>query len=230
VPVWLPWVTIAATGAGTVLSYAILSEMFPKTASGRANGALNLLHVTAAFAIQYAIGLVVQQWPAEEGHYPPEAYQAALGLNLVLQAAAFLWFIRPERKAALHHLPAHPIHDLATSLGLAPAAALSYARARHAWSLRLARARAQQEAWRTAAFASFAVSMLLAAALSSNILGTSVAAHVIEGARLAETRDFAEGHAQLAQTFVTIHRPAELLPASLALGPSYRLMQGGEPW
>jgi MFS family permease len=230
VPVWLPWVIIAATGAGTVLSYAILSEMFPKSASGRANGALNLLHVMAAFAIQYTIGLVVQQWPAQHGHYPPEAYQAALGLNLVLQAAAFLWFIRPERKAALHHLPAHQIHDLATSLGLAPAAALSYARARHAWSLRLARARAQQEAWRTAAFASFAVSMLLAAALRSNILGTSVAAHVIEVGRLAATRDFAEGHVQLAQTFVTIHRPAELLPASLALGPSYRLMQGREPW
>ena len=106
VPVWLPWVTIAATGAGTVLSYAILSEMFPRSASGRANGALNLLHVTAAFAIQYAIGLVVQQWPAEDGHYPQEAYQTALGLNLVLQAAAFLWFIRPERKIALQQLPA----------------------------------------------------------------------------------------------------------------------------
>jgi hypothetical protein len=89
VPVWLPWVTIAATGAGTVLSYAILSEMFPKSASGRANGALDLLHVTAAFAIQYGIGLVAQQWPAEAGHYPEEAYQAALGLNLVLQAGAF---------------------------------------------------------------------------------------------------------------------------------------------
>lgn len=43
---------IAATGAGTVLSCAILSEMFPKSASGRANGALSLLHVTATFAIQ----------------------------------------------------------------------------------------------------------------------------------------------------------------------------------
>ena len=61
VPAWLPWIAIAAIGAGTVLSYAILSEMFPKSASGRANGALNLLHVTAAFAVQYAIGLVIQR-------------------------------------------------------------------------------------------------------------------------------------------------------------------------
>ncbi|HEY7293702.1 MAG TPA: MFS transporter, partial [Dehalococcoidia bacterium] len=212
VPVWLPWIAIAATGAGTVLSYAILSEMFPKSASGRANGALNLLHVTAAFAVQYAIGLVVQQWPVEAGHYPPEAYQAALGLNLVLQAAAFLWFVRPERKTALGYLAAHPIHAFAGGLGLAPAAALSYARARHAWSLRLARVRAQERAWRSAAFASFAVLALLVASLGSTTLGTSVAAHVIEGAQLAETREFA-GPERSMPSFM-LDRPAEAVPAS----------------
>jgi MFS family permease len=226
VPVWLPWVTIAATGAGTVLSYAILSDMFPKSASGRANGALNLLHVTAAFAIQYAIGLVVQQWLAEAGRYPPEAYQTALGFNLALQAAAFLWFIRPERKTTLCHLPAHPIHALATSLGLAPAAALSYARARHAWSLQMARARAQQQAWRTAAFASCAVSALLASSLASTVLGSSVAARVIEGAHAAETRDFADGRAQPSRQSVMLVRSAEVLPACSALSASNGLIQG----
>jgi MFS family permease len=230
VPVWLPWVTIAAAGAGTVLSYAILSEMFPKSASGRANGALNLLHVTAAFAIQYAVGLVVQQSPAENGHYPPEAYQAALGLNLVLQVAAFLWFIRPERKTALGYLPAHPIHAFAGGLGLAPVAALSYARARHAWSLRLARAYAQQRAWRSAAFASFAVSILLAASLTSNVLGRSVTAHVIESAHAADTQDFADRRAKPSRQPVMLVRSAEVLPASLVLSRSYGLKQGGEPW
>jgi hypothetical protein len=211
-----------------VLSYAILSEMFPKSASGRANGALNLLHVTAAFAIQYAIGLVVQQWPAEDGHHPPEAYQTALGLNLVLQASAFLWFIRPERKTALHHLPAHPIHAFAAGLGLGPAAALSYARARHAWSLRLARARAQQKAWRTAALASFAVSILLATLLASSVLGSSVAAHVIEGPRLTEIRGFADRHAQLAKPLVALDHPAELLRASLPRRSSLGITQEGK--
>jgi MFS family permease len=231
VPIWLPWVTIAATGAGTVLSYAILSEMFPKSASGRANGALNLLHVTAAFAIQYAVGLVVQQWPAENGHHPPEAYQTALGLNLVLQAAAFLWFIRPERKSALGYLPAHPIHAFAGGLGLAPAAALSYARARHAWSLRLTRAYAQQRAWRSAAFASFAVLALLASSLGSSILGTSVAAHVIERAQPTATRDFASVDPQRLEPSVMPGSPAEEVPASLARSRSYGLMQeGGGSW
>jgi MFS family permease len=230
VPVWLPWVTIAATGAGTVLSYAMLSEMFPKSASGRANGALNLLHVTAAFAIQYAVGLVVQQWPAENGQHPPEAYQTALGLNLVLQAAAFLWFIRPERKSPLGYLPAHPIHSFAGGLRLAPAAALSYARARHAWSLQLVRAYTQQRAWRLAAFASFAVSMLLAASLTSNVLGRSVTAHVIESARAAHTQDFEDRRAKPSRQPVMLVRSAGALPASLVLSRSYGLKQGGEPW
>ncbi|HEX5997906.1 MAG TPA: hypothetical protein VFZ16_00695, partial [Hyphomicrobiaceae bacterium] len=53
---------------------------------------------------------------------------------------------------AFGYLPAHPIHAFAGGLGLAPAAALSYARARHVWSLRMARARAQEKAWRSAAF------------------------------------------------------------------------------
>jgi MFS family permease len=235
VPVWLPWITIAATGAGTVLSYAILSEMFPKSASGRANGALNLLHVTAAFAIQYAIGLVVQQWPAEAGHYPEAAYQTALGLNLLLQAAAFLWFIRPERKAALRHLPAHPIHAFAGGLGLAPATALSYARARHAWSLRLARAYAQQRAWRSAALASFAVSLLLAASLGSAVLGTSVAAHVIERAQPTETAGFPERYAQGSRESPRLFAPPRRWPTWLAFSALFGLMQreshgDNQPW
>jgi hypothetical protein len=235
VPVWLPWVTIAATGAGTVLSYAILSEMFPKSASGRANGALNLLHVSAAFAIQYAFGLVVQRWPVEDGHYPPEAYQAALGLNLLLQAAAFLWFIRPERKAALRHLPEHPIHAFATGLGLAPATALSYARARHAWSLRLARAYAQQRAWRSAAFASFTVLALLASTLGSTILGTSVAAHVIERSQPTETAGFPERYGQGSRESAMLFRSAEVLADVAGIQRPLRLMQreshgDNQPW
>jgi MFS family permease len=222
VPAWLPWIAIAAIGAGTVLSYAILSEMFPKSASGRANGALNLLHVTAAFAVQYTIGLVIQLWPADAAHYPEEAYRTAFGLNLALQAVAFGWFIRPQRKAALHHLPAHPIHSLASSLGLAPVTALSYAHARHSWSLQLVRARAQREAWRTTAFASFAVSALLALSVASTALGTSVGGSVIESAHAAQTRDLADGHSKQSAMLNT-----EVLLAWLSLRNPYGLMQQG---
>ena len=229
VPSYVLFAVIAAAGAATVLSFAVLAQYFPKEVSGRANAALGVLNMGTAFGLQCLSGFIVALWPAEDGHYPAEAHQAALGLGLVLQAAAFAWFIRPERKTALGYLPAHPIHAFAGGLGLAPAAALSYARARHAWSLRMARARAQEKAWRSAAFASFAVLALLVSSLGSTILGTSVAAHVIEGAQLTETREFA-GPERSTPSFM-LDRPAEVVPASLALSRSHGLMQGGgEPW
>jgi len=93
---YLLWSGVAATGAATVLSYAILAEYFPKELTGRANGALNLFHIGAAFAVQYAIGLVVQQWIPEAGHYPENAYQTAFALIVVCQIAAWIWFMIPR--------------------------------------------------------------------------------------------------------------------------------------
>lgn len=101
-PSYLLWCGIAATGAATVLSYAILAEYFPKELTGRANGALNLFHIAAAFSVQYATGLVVQQWIPEAGHYPEEAYRAAFALNVVFQIAAWIWFMIPRASPRPH--------------------------------------------------------------------------------------------------------------------------------
>jgi hypothetical protein len=57
---------------------------------------------------------------------------------------------------------------------------------------------------------------------------SAVSAHVIDGSPRSETRDFAEGHTQLAETFATIDRAAELLPASLALGGSHGITKEGK--
>src|SRR6266849_4040558 len=51
-PSYLQWAVVAAVGAATVLGFAILGEYFPKELAGRANGALNLFHIAAAFAVQ----------------------------------------------------------------------------------------------------------------------------------------------------------------------------------
>jgi len=179
-PPWLPWTAIAGIGAGTVLSYSILTGMFPKSASARANGALNVLHVSMAFAVQYAVGLVVQQWPQEAGHYPPLAYQTALGINLALQVAAFAWFLRPARQSTALHLGAHPIHALASRLGVGPPAAMPYDLARLAWHRRMADARAQAKMWRATAFTSFAVLGLLCTCVGTTILRTPIAAHMLQ--------------------------------------------------
>jgi MFS family permease len=95
-PSYVLWSGVAATGAATVLSYAILADYFPKELTGRANGALNLFHVAAAFAVQYATGLVVQQWIPDTGHYPDVAYQTAFALIVVFQIAAWIWFMMPR--------------------------------------------------------------------------------------------------------------------------------------
>jgi len=157
-PTWLPWIAIAGMGAGTVLSFAILSELFPKSASGRANGALNLLHIGGAFAVQIGIGNIIGLWPIEAEKYPPLAYQTALGINLALQVATLLWFVRPTRRAvSARHLPAHPIHALAKRLGIPVAAAIPYLQARQDWRARRTIAQRQAAAWRSTALASIVI-------------------------------------------------------------------------
>jgi len=39
--------------------------------------------------------VVLEQWPALDGHYPIIAYQYAFGLSLAFQAAALVWFAMP---------------------------------------------------------------------------------------------------------------------------------------
>lgn len=98
------WSVFAAFGGATVLGYAALADRFPKELAGRANAALNLMHVGSACLLQWGMGLVVELWPATaEGGHPPAAYAAAFTLVLVLQLAALLWLLVPtshRRRAA----------------------------------------------------------------------------------------------------------------------------------
>ena len=94
-PSYVPWIVVAAVGAGTVLSYAILAEYFPTELAGRANAALNFFHIGGAFVVQYMTGLVLQLWTPSDGHYPEIAYQTAFAFNIGLQVAAGIWCARP---------------------------------------------------------------------------------------------------------------------------------------
>ena len=175
VPTWLPWIAIAGIGAGTVLSYALLTGLFPKSASGRATGALNLLHIGCAFAVQIGVGYIVEFWPGETGSHPPVAYQTALGMNLALQMAAFLWFVRPRRRAVpFKDLPAHPIHALAATLGMPAAVVIPYLQARQDWRSRQMITHRQVLAWRSVALVSVAIMATVGATLVMS-LSTSLA-------------------------------------------------------
>lgn len=98
-PSLLPWSVVAVVGAASVVSFAVIADYFPPELAGRANGALNVLHFGWAFLVQYATGLILEQWSPGASHKPVLAYQVAFGLNVILQIAALAWFALPW----LHH-------------------------------------------------------------------------------------------------------------------------------
>jgi MFS family permease len=96
----LPWCGFAFFGGMTVLSYSVVAEHFPAASLGRANAALNVLHVGASFIVQLLVGQVVALWtPVAVGRYPADAYRAALLAIMVAQAAALAWFAWPRQAA-----------------------------------------------------------------------------------------------------------------------------------
>jgi len=99
-PSTILWCLIAAAGAVTVLSYAILADNFPKELAGRANAALNVIHIGGAFVLQELIGIVIERWPVEGAHHPMIAYQVAFGIALALQLVAWIWFMWPRAGTA----------------------------------------------------------------------------------------------------------------------------------
>jgi MFS family permease len=184
VPSHLVWIIIAATGAATVLSFAILAQYFPREASGRANAALGVLHVGAAFALQSLAGLVIAQWPQTDGHYPSEAHQAAMVVGIGLQLVSLGWFLTAPRRR-----PQTSMADAATRmLGLDPPPALvpaEYRPALSAWTQHVQHARRQARAWRFAAVGSGVLCAGLAASLSLTLPRPAIALHVVNSGNFA---------------------------------------------
>ena len=99
-PSYLPWCFVAAVGAATVLSYAIVADFFPKELAGRANAALNVFHIGGAFLVQELVGIVIDHWSIEGSRHPMIAYQVAFGVVLSFQLVAWIWFVWPRTQAA----------------------------------------------------------------------------------------------------------------------------------
>lgn len=95
---WLPlrtpaWIVFGLAGQTAILAYPWLSSYFGTALSGRANTAMNMLIFSAAFAIQSAIGAIIDLFPRSAGgSYPVIAYQVSFGVFIALQAIAFLWY------------------------------------------------------------------------------------------------------------------------------------------
>ena len=117
VPSHLLFAVVAAAGAATVLSFAVLAQYFPKEVSGRANAALGVLNMGTAFGLQCLSGFIVALWPADGGRYPAEAHQAAMAAGLGLQLIALGVFFTPKRRLK----PAPMAHAVARALGFGEA-------------------------------------------------------------------------------------------------------------
>ena len=182
-PSVLPWSVVAVVGAGTVLSYAILAEHFPKELAGRANGALNVFHFGWAFVVQYATGLILAQWSRGGGHYPVIAYQVAFGLNAAIQSAALVWFSlgRPGPFGSTSRLR---LPDCRFARELMPA----HDRAAQAWSRWLGAARAQAQHWRAVALGAISLFVVLSLALVISVSRAAVAPYIVNVDRLNQAR------------------------------------------
>jgi predicted MFS family arabinose efflux permease len=92
--IWIGWGFFGTSGS---LAFAILSQEFPISMTGRATTALNLLVFLTAFGSQWAFGVIVNRWPLAGGGYQPEGYAVAFGAFLVLQFAGFMWMVSRRR-------------------------------------------------------------------------------------------------------------------------------------
>jgi MFS family permease len=97
---WPAGLLYAFASTGLALSYAILSKHFPLGMAGRAHTAVNMLVFVGGFFLQWGLGLVIGLWTPEGGRYPREAYTAAFGALLALQAVCALPLMRARRGRA----------------------------------------------------------------------------------------------------------------------------------
>jgi len=178
-PPLLPWSIVALLGSGTVLSYAILAEYFPKEAAGRANGALNVLHFGWAFIVQYATGIVLEYWPSHDGHHPAIAFQIAFSFSIAFQVAALTWFEWTQLRALGPHLASRAFGG-PTKLGDLIEPITPYQKAMCVWTERLISARLQTRTWRFVALGSTGLCVVLGLALAISVGRAGVTPHVLE--------------------------------------------------
>ncbi|HEU4645258.1 MAG TPA: MFS transporter [Burkholderiales bacterium] len=85
------WTVFFVAATAIVLSYSLFSRRYPKEMAGRVNTALNVFVFAGMFSGQWAVGLLLNQWPPTATGYAPEAYTWALGMLWLVQLAGLAW-------------------------------------------------------------------------------------------------------------------------------------------
>lgn len=95
---WLVLFGVGLLANINVLCFPIMARRFPAALMGRANTALNLVVFAGAFIAQYAVGAIIDLFPAETpGAYPLVAYQVSFGVTILFQILSWAWYMVPVR-------------------------------------------------------------------------------------------------------------------------------------
>ena len=93
---WLPY---AFCATAPTLIYSILAGNFTPDMAGRVNTAYNFTTFTFAFAVQWALGAIIDLWPpVARGQFAPDGYRWGFAMIVALQLCAFAWFFVARRK------------------------------------------------------------------------------------------------------------------------------------
>ena len=95
----LAWGLYSFGANALVLTFSTMARQFLPSLTGRVNTGLNLLGFGTAFALQWGIGNVLNQWPIEEGRYAAAGYYAAWLTLLAAQGIALVWMLLQTRSA-----------------------------------------------------------------------------------------------------------------------------------
>lgn len=81
-------------GTSGILAYTALTISFPMALSGRVTTCLNMMVFIAAFIVQWAIGIIINQWETTGiNTYDPAGYRVAFAALLALQAVSLIWYL-----------------------------------------------------------------------------------------------------------------------------------------
>jgi len=87
------WMGFGLFGTAGSLSYFILSQRFTTDLAGRVITALNVLVFAWAFAAQWAIGAIIDQWPVFDGRYDPRGYRVGFAIFLAIECVGYAWMM-----------------------------------------------------------------------------------------------------------------------------------------
>lgn len=96
------WLLFGFLGAYPIQYMPLLARSFPPDYAGRVSTSCNLVVFTVIFALQWAIGRIVDLWPRTATGYSPDGYTWSFGALFILQVAGLAWILLwPARPSTL---------------------------------------------------------------------------------------------------------------------------------